>query len=119
MLNDFLIVGCGLSGAVLAERIANKLKKKVLIIDKRNHIGGNCYDYIDKETNIRVNSFYKGRYLRACAPVLEQAPSSWSRPRGAEGNHLRNGVKSCFADGDVRRAHPHVHPLPAFATHRP
>ena len=71
------------------------------------------------ETNIRVNSFYKGRYLRACAPVLEQAPSSWSRPRGAEGNHLRNGVKSCFADGDVRRAHPHVHPLPAFTTHRP
>lgn len=53
----FLIVGCGLSGAVLAERIATQLKKKVLIIDKRNHIGGNCYDYIDKVTNIRVNKY--------------------------------------------------------------
>tara|TARA_B110001469_G_scaffold64555_1_gene61828 strand:+ start:11089 stop:12213 length:1125 start_codon:yes stop_codon:yes gene_type:complete len=57
MSYDFIIVGCGLSGAVLAERIANKFKKKVLIIDKRNHIGGNCYDYIDKETNIRVNKY--------------------------------------------------------------
>jgi len=48
----YLIVGCGLSGATIAERIANVLNKKVLIIDKRDHIGGNCYDYRDKETNI-------------------------------------------------------------------
>ena len=31
--------------------------KKVTIIEKRDHIGGNCYDYIDKETNIRVNKY--------------------------------------------------------------
>lgn len=43
-----LIVGCGISGAVLAERIANKLKEPVTIIDVRNHIAGNCYDYYDK-----------------------------------------------------------------------
>ena len=43
---DFLIVGAGLSGAVLAERL-NSINKKVLIVDKRNHIGGNCYDYYD------------------------------------------------------------------------
>lgn len=48
----YLIVGCGLSGATIAERIANVLNKKVLIIDKRDHIGGNCYDYKDEETNI-------------------------------------------------------------------
>jgi UDP-galactopyranose mutase len=52
-----LIVGCGLSGAVIAERIATILNKKVTIIEKRDHIGGNCYDYIDKETNIRVNKY--------------------------------------------------------------
>ncbi len=40
-----LIVGCGLSGIVLAERIASELNEEVLIIDKRDHIGGNCYDY--------------------------------------------------------------------------
>ncbi len=45
---DFLIVGAGLSGCVFAERIATKLKKEVLIIDRRNHIGGNVYDYKNK-----------------------------------------------------------------------
>jgi UDP-galactopyranose mutase len=42
---NYIIVGSGFAGAVLAERIANVLDKKVLIIEKRNHIGGNCYDY--------------------------------------------------------------------------
>jgi len=43
---DFLIVGAGFSGAVLAERLHN-MGKKVLVIDKRNHPAGNCYDYRD------------------------------------------------------------------------
>jgi len=43
MKYDYLIVGAGFFGSVLAERIANSLNKKVLIIDKRSHIGGNCY----------------------------------------------------------------------------
>lgn len=45
---DFLIVGAGFAGAVMAERIASKLNKKVLIIEKRNHIGGNAYDEYDE-----------------------------------------------------------------------
>lgn len=53
----YLIVGAGLSGAVIAERIANIIKDEVLIIDKRDHIGGNCFDYIDEETNIRINKY--------------------------------------------------------------
>ncbi len=47
MKYDYLVVGAGFSGAVLAERIASELGKRVLVIDKRNHIGGNCYDYAD------------------------------------------------------------------------
>jgi UDP-galactopyranose mutase len=43
---DIVIIGAGISGAVLAERYA-RLGKKVLIIEKRDHIAGNCYDYID------------------------------------------------------------------------
>jgi len=43
----YLIVGAGLSGSVIAERVANKLGKKVKIIDRRDHIAGNVYDYID------------------------------------------------------------------------
>ena len=41
---DYIIVGAGLAGVVIAERIATQLNKKVLIIEKRNHIGGNCHD---------------------------------------------------------------------------
>jgi UDP-galactopyranose mutase len=47
MKYDYLIVGAGFSGCVLAERIATQLGKKCLIVEKRNHIGGNCYDYYD------------------------------------------------------------------------
>lgn len=45
---DFLIVGAGFAGSVLAERIATQLNKKVLIVDKRNHIGGNAFDFYDE-----------------------------------------------------------------------
>lgn len=41
---DYVIVGAGFSGAVLAERITSVLGKKVLLIEKRSHIGGNAYD---------------------------------------------------------------------------
>lgn len=47
MKYDFVIVGAGYSGCVLAERIATQLNKKCLIVEKRNHIGGNCFDYFD------------------------------------------------------------------------
>jgi len=53
--SDVVIVGCGLSGAVLAERFASILGRKVLVIEKRNHIAGNCYDYT--EDGILVNKY--------------------------------------------------------------
>ncbi|MDK2922248.1 MAG: UDP-galactopyranose mutase [Desulfonauticus sp.] len=45
----YIVVGSGFAGSVIAERIANVLNEKVLIIEKRNHIGGNCYDYKNKD----------------------------------------------------------------------
>ena len=54
---DFLIVGAGFFGAVLAERIANVLGKSVLILDKRDHIGGNCYSEIDEITGIEYHKY--------------------------------------------------------------
>ncbi len=44
---DHLIVGAGFAGAVLAERLASQLGRRVLIVDKRPHIGGNAYDRYD------------------------------------------------------------------------
>ncbi|HYD45255.1 MAG TPA: UDP-galactopyranose mutase, partial [Phenylobacterium sp.] len=41
---DYLIVGAGYAGSVLAERLSAGLGKRVLLIDRRNHIGGNAYD---------------------------------------------------------------------------
>ncbi len=49
MIYDYLIVGAGYSGCVLAERITSQLGKKVLIVDKRNHIAGNAYDEYNEE----------------------------------------------------------------------
>lgn len=46
---DFLIVGAGFAGSVLAERLATQANKKVLILDKRNHIGGNAYDFYNED----------------------------------------------------------------------
>lgn len=52
---DIVVIGAGISGSVLAERYAS-IGKKVLIIEKRNHIGGNCYDYYD-EAGVLVSKY--------------------------------------------------------------
>jgi UDP-galactopyranose mutase len=46
---DYLIVGAGFAGSVLAERLASQLGKKILIIDTRSHIGGNAYDCFNED----------------------------------------------------------------------
>ena len=45
---DWLIVGAGFAGSVLAERLANERGERVLVIDRRNHIGGNAFDRYDE-----------------------------------------------------------------------
>ena len=44
---DYVIVGCGFAGSVLAERIAKLKNEKVLMIEEKNHIAGHCYDCYD------------------------------------------------------------------------
>ncbi len=53
---DYLIVGAGFAGSILAERLANQSGKKVLIVDRRNHIGGNAYDHYN-EAGILVHKY--------------------------------------------------------------
>jgi UDP-galactopyranose mutase len=46
---DYLVVGAGYAGSVIAERLARKFNKRVLICDRRNHIGGNAYDHYNED----------------------------------------------------------------------
>jgi UDP-galactopyranose mutase len=45
---DTLVVGAGYAGTILAERLASQLGQRVLVIDRRDHIAGNAYDYYDE-----------------------------------------------------------------------
>ena len=45
---DYMIVGAGFAGSVLAERLASVANKKVLLVEQRDHIGGNAYDYYNQ-----------------------------------------------------------------------
>ncbi|RUR56301.1 UDP-galactopyranose mutase [Vreelandella populi] len=46
---DYLIVGAGFAGSVLAERLATQLDKRVLVIDRRPHIAGNAFDHYNED----------------------------------------------------------------------
>ena len=48
MKPEVIVIGAGFAGAVAAERFANAAGKRVLVLEKRAHLGGNMYDYIDE-----------------------------------------------------------------------
>jgi UDP-galactopyranose mutase len=53
---DALVVGAGFAGSILAERMASQLGHRVLVIDRRDHVGGNAFDYLD-EHGVRVHRY--------------------------------------------------------------
>lgn len=54
MRYDFLVVGAGLTGCVLAERIASH-GKTVVVVDRHDYVGGNAHDRVDLATGVRYN----------------------------------------------------------------
>ena len=54
---DVCIVGVALLGAVIAEQYATQDGKTSLVLEKRNHIGGNCYDFVNVKTGIWVSKY--------------------------------------------------------------
>ena len=56
MKYDYLVVGAGFAGCVIAERLATQLGKKILLIDRRSHIAGNAFDGVDSH-GIRIHSY--------------------------------------------------------------
>jgi UDP-galactopyranose mutase len=55
--HDLVVVGAGFFGATIAERAANELGMRVLVLERRNHIGGNAYTAPDPETGIEVHRY--------------------------------------------------------------
>jgi UDP-galactopyranose mutase len=67
---DFLVVGAGFAGSVVAERLATCLDANVLVVDKRNHIGGNAYDHYN-EDGILVHKYGPHIFHTASKEVFE------------------------------------------------
>ena len=55
--NTVVIVGAGFYGSVMAERFANDLGWKVVLLEKRNHVGGNCWSCPDPDTGVEVHAY--------------------------------------------------------------
>lgn len=54
---DLVVVGCGFTGGLIAHLAAKKLNKRVLVLERREHIAGNMYDFSDDETGILVQKY--------------------------------------------------------------
>ena len=53
---DYIIVGAGLAGGILARKLAQNDKKKILIVERRNHIAGNIFDFVD-EHGVKIQKY--------------------------------------------------------------
>jgi len=67
---DYLVVGAGFAGSVLAERLASELDQKVLVCDKRAHVGGNAYDRYDA-AGILIHQYGPHIFHTASKKVLD------------------------------------------------
>ena len=73
---DYLIVGAGYAGLVLAERLSSQLGKRCLIVDKRDHIGGNAQDEYD-DAGVLIHK-YGPHYFRTNSPAIKEYLSQFT-----------------------------------------
>jgi UDP-galactopyranose mutase len=67
---DFMVVGAGFAGSVVAERLASRLDARVLVVDRRNHVGGNAFDHYDA-AGILVHKYGPHIFHTASREVFE------------------------------------------------
>ena len=126
---DYLIVGAGFAGSVLAERLASQAGKKVLIVDKRNHIGGNTFDFYNEE-GILIHKYgphifhtnssdvyeylgkftawrpYEHRVLASVDGMLVPLPINLDTINHLYGLHLSSGELNLFFDSKAEKVIP-------------
>jgi UDP-galactopyranose mutase len=73
---DFLIIGAGFSGLTMAERLTTQMGKRCLVVDKRNHIGGNAYDHYDSH-GVLIHT-YGPHYFRTNSPRIREYLSQFT-----------------------------------------
>ena len=88
---DFVVVGAGFFGAVFAHEVKQS-GKKVLVIEKRDHIGGNCYSYDDPETGINIHKYGPHIFHTADKTIWTYINTF------AEFNHYRHRVRTKIRD---------------------
>lgn len=98
---DTVIVGAGFAGAILAERLAADAGQRVLVIDRRSHIGGNAYDQLD-EAGLLIHQYGPHIFHTNSAEVFEHL-SRFTRWRAYEHRVLA-------------RVGPHLVPMPINRT---
>ncbi len=70
MGHDVVVVGAGFAGSIIAERLASQLDRRVLVLDRRDHVGGNAYDEID-EAGILVHRYGPHIFHTNSAEIFE------------------------------------------------
>lgn len=88
---DYLIVGAGFAGLVLAERLCTQRGKTCLVVEKRRHIGGNCHDHYD-DHGVLIHS-YGPHYFRTNSPRIREYLSQFT-----EWHQVAYTIKA-FSDG--------------------
>ena len=95
---DYLIVGCGFAGSVLAERLASQHGARVLMIDKRDHVAGNAYDEYDK--NGILYHKYGPHIFHANSDEIVSYLSQFTQWRPYEHRVLAHVARQAGADPD-------------------
>jgi UDP-galactopyranose mutase len=83
---DFLVVGAGFSGSVIAERLARVSGKRSLVIDRRTHIGGNAFDRYD-DAGVLIHP-YGPHYFRTNSDRVREYLSQFTEWRPVDSSRL-------------------------------
>ena len=91
---DLVVVGSGFFGLTIAERAANELDKRVLVLERRSHLGGNAYSEPEPQTGIEIHRY--GAHLFHTRNVACGSTSTGSRrsPATSTGSSPASATRS-------------------------